>query len=858
MKRTIAVGVALLVCGCTLYMSNVNKDVDVSLDKMSGRYYLRRLNVVVDRADAWGKTEKEERLARERQAHEQSIGAAIRAALTDAELSPYFEDLPFGREPDKRLMPVDIKVRVWRVYSANKDDPLGFPYGGNAMRLSNTIAAFSLSAWPMFFKDAEWVVDVALSSDLRGTHRRVIRMEDGYGMSLVPTAVIAYLFNPDYADLCLGSDDERQRVIYRQHRTEQAVRMVKSLCSELPDAYTKWLNRQPWYIEEKDQKDSEAAYAQFADETRSAAERLAALKQVTNVAVRTRHARELIAAFQSETNEDLKAMILSRLDNESLSSLPYDARLVTRWRDISNPRLLSIIYAKDAANLSSADAEAFATRLCRRSSSEVSEQLNAPANTPYYIASNEMWFSLLRKSPLSVREEIVSKPDFLQRVSAQSLEALDDGTGTRNDLTRVVAEELMQGDERNGLSDSALVTVIARTPSEAIRSLAFERLTDSAALWARIREGGEEAARLVEILQKRASVCKGANVLYTLAQVYEEGVGVEVSDAKAAACYQQVLDIVPHDDAKWIGSLNALGALYAAGRGVEKSDEKARDFYLQAAMAGDAVAQSRLLDLYGEGRIDESFAAKEIEWTKDAQERLETGTQFAYLCGLLMEKESIPGGLEGAFSHYLKAAKDGVGKAQLKVGTCYESGRGVRMSWASARAWYAKAYASGLAEGKAKLDAMAAREEAATRPYRDAAEKGDAWSIYKLARIYYSEDGVSDVEQDKRKGTDYFRKAAEKGCPEAQFTLGMLYVTGDDYVTRSSDEAVKWVRAAANQGHADAEYMMGEFCMEGFGVSKSIFAAQSWWLKASAQGHAGARQALERLGNGLSNLLNSL
>lgn len=502
--------------------------------------------------------------------------------------------------------------------------------------------------------------------------------------------------------------------------------MVKSLCSELPDAYTKWLNRQPWHIEEQDQKASEAAYVQFADGTRSAAERLAALKQVTNVAVRTRHARELIAAFRSETDEELKVMILSRLDNESLSSLPYDTRLVTRWRDISNPRLLSIIYAKDAARLSSADAEAFATQLCRRTPSEVSELLNAPANVPYYIASNEMWFSLLRKSPLSVCVETVSKPDFLQRVPAQCLEALDDGTGPRNDLTRAVAEELMQGDERDGLSDSALVTVIARTPSETIRSIAFERLTDSAALWAHIREGGEDAVRLVEILQKRARVCKGANVLYTLAQVYEEGSGVEPSDAKAADCYQQVLDIVPHDDAKWIGSLNALGALYAAGRGVEKSDSKARGFYLQAAMAGDADAQIRLLDLYGEGRIDESFAAKEIEWTKAAQERLETGTQFAYLCGLLMEKESIPGGLEGAFAHYLKAAKDGVGKAQLKVGTCYESGRGVRTSWASARAWYAKAHASGFAEGKAKLDAMAAREEAATRPYRDAAEKGDA------------------------------------------------------------------------------------------------------------------------------------
>ena len=48
------------------------------------------------------------------------------------------------------------------------------------------------------------------------------------------------------------------------------------------------------------------------------------------------------------------------------------------------------------------------------------------------------------------------------------------------------------------------------------------------------------------------------------------------------------------------------------------------------------------------------------------------------------------------------------------------------------------------------------------------------------------------------------RKEAEQGVPLAQYTLGLLYLEGKG-VPQDKAEAVKWLRKAAAQGHAEAK-----------------------------------------------------
>lgn len=68
-------------------------------------------------------------------------------------------------------------------------------------------------------------------------------------------------------------------------------------------------------------------------------------------------------------------------------------------------------------------------------------------------------------------------------------------------------------------------------------------------------------------------------------------------------------------------------------------------------------------------------------------------------------------------------------------------------------------------------------------PHRDEAERGDAYSQWKLASMYESGEGVA---QDKIEAVKWYRRSAEQGYPSAQQSLGSMYMSGQgvpkDYV----------------------------------------------------------------------------
>ena len=55
----------------------------------------------------------------------------------------------------------------------------------------------------------------------------------------------------------------------------------------------------------------------------------------------------------------------------------------------------------------------------------------------------------------------------------------------------------------------------------------------------------------------------------------------------------------------------------------------------------------------------------------------------------------------------------------------------------------------------------------------------------------------------------WWRKAAEQGYADAQFSLGVAYDNGQG-VPQDNDEAVKWYRKAVEQGDANAESTTSE------------------------------------------------
>ena len=68
------------------------------------------------------------------------------------------------------------------------------------------------------------------------------------------------------------------------------------------------------------------------------------------------------------------------------------------------------------------------------------------------------------------------------------------------------------------------------------------------------------------------------------------------------------------------------------------------------------------------------------------------------------------------------------------------------------------------------------------------------------------ETGAGAVE-NKAKAVKWYRRAAEQGNVDAQYSLGDMYARGDG-VPEDDAEAVKWLRLAAEQDHADAQFSL--------------------------------------------------
>lgn len=93
---------------------------------------------------------------------------------------------------------------------------------------------------------------------------------------------------------------------------------------------------------------------------------------------------------------------------------------------------------------------------------------------------------------------------------------------------------------------------------------------------------------------------------------------------------------------------------------------------------------------------------------------------------------------------------------------------------------------------------------------------------------------------------DATRRAAEQGDADAQYLLGARYALGQG-VAQDDAEAVRWLRLAAEQDHIFAQRDLGFLYAEGQGVAQDDAEAARWFRRAAEQGDADAQTELDRL-----------
>lgn len=104
--------------------------------------------------------------------------------------------------------------------------------------------------------------------------------------------------------------------------------------------------------------------------------------------------------------------------------------------------------------------------------------------------------------------------------------------------------------------------------------------------------------------------------------------------------------------------------------------------------------------------------------------------------------------------------------------------------------------------------------------------------------IYKNEDGIP---QDYNEAIKWWKLAAKQGHANAQAILGDLYGNGDG-IPQNYAEAEKWHRLASQNGVPASQHNMGFMYETGNGVSQNYTQAWKWYHLAALQGYENARK----------------
>ena len=100
----------------------------------------------------------------------------------------------------------------------------------------------------------------------------------------------------------------------------------------------------------------------------------------------------------------------------------------------------------------------------------------------------------------------------------------------------------------------------------------------------------------------------------------------------------------------------------------------------------------------------------------------------------------------------------------------------------------------------------------------------------------YDEGLAANARGDYAAALNEFLPPANRGAPDAQFAIALLYAQGHG-VSQDFGEATRWCRLAAEQGNADAQHFLGIRYILGIGAPRSEVEAYKWFNLAAAQGH---------------------
>ena len=307
-------------------------------------------------------------------------------------------------------------------------------------------------------------------------------------------------------------------------------------------------------------------------------------------------------------------------------------------------------------------------------------------------------------------------------------------------------------------------------------------------------------------------------------------------------------------------ALHDLGKGYESGDGVEQDEARAFGLYRKAAEMGYTPAQHMLGVMYLEGRGTPADGQEAFKWLRKA---LDGGENAAGVdLGRAHEKQNTAhDDLEAV--KYFRDSMDFVSDSSHHLGRMYDRGRGVPQDNQEAARLYLQRLKLSMAHtphrfytwsvmcdiaGRRNLKDLAvcrqaaeggdllAQVECGLRTFdlfsSDPGENGPAKKWIQTAALGGNALGqfswACSLVYDSNKPYDeasmqWFTKAAEQGLAEAQYVMAEYCLDHAE-----PEAALQWLKQAADQGYGPAQYQLGSFYAEGKIVPQDFTEAVKW------------------------------
>lgn len=233
-----------------------------------------------------------------------------------------------------------------------------------------------------------------------------------------------------------------------------------------------------------------------------------------------------------------------------------------------------------------------------------------------------------------------------------------------------------------------------------------------------------------------------------------------------------------------------LGTMYLAGVEFRRNVRKGVEWLKKSAEAGCPTGMYCLaMAYYSEEELGDD-GTEYIRWMRNAAEAGHPDAQLSYGIHLMLDDSSDPTAVEDLF---VKAIGNGKIEAKYHLAS-----------------FLIKKYQEGSPEFERALSLL-----------KSASEDGHGDSSMLLSSYYESQDNEFMSQR-------LLRRAADQGCPEAEYIYGILSVDGSTYIESDVKLASELLHRAAAAGIYEAKWTLGVLHLYGLGVPFDLEKAFSY------------------------------